>query len=133
MGGGFTWGAAVLRVLSGRRTALVASTSPSIRFSLADFFAFVTKRFGTRDGGGLPGTGFGCRFRRGRKTMTAGTLTRADIAARSNQQIGLSRNESATIVESILSPMSDALAGGQNVRIWGFGSLRADERRAGEG
>ena len=31
--------------------------------------------------------------------MTAGTLTRADIAARINQQIGLSRNESATIVE----------------------------------
>src|SRR3546814_1168218 len=79
-------------------------------------FAFVTKRFGTRDGGGLPGTGFGCRFRRGRKTMTAGTLNRADIAARINQQIGLSRHESATIVESILSHKSDALAGGPNVR-----------------
>ena len=41
--------------------------------------------------------------------MTAGTLTRADIATRINQQIGLSRNESATIVESILDHMSDAL------------------------
>src|SRR3546814_1242843 len=55
--------------------------------------------------------------------MTAGTLTRADIAARINQQIGLSRNESATIVESILSHMSDALAGGQNVKISGFGTF----------
>src|SRR3546814_19444702 len=90
-------------------------------------FAFVTKRFGTRDGGGLPGTGFGCRFRRGRKTMTAGTLTRADIAARINQQIVLSRNESATIVESILSHMSDARAGGQNVQSW-----RTEERPVGK-
>src|SRR3546814_2815706 len=61
--------------------------------------------------------------------MTAGTLTRADIAARINQQIGLSRNESATIVESILDHMSDALANGQNVKISGFGTfvLRSEE------
>src|SRR3546814_10695111 len=65
--------------------------------------------------------------------MTAGTLTRADIAARINQQIGLSRNESATIVESILSHMSDALAGGQNVKISGFGTcvLRDKAQRIG--
>src|SRR3546814_9078989 len=55
--------------------------------------------------------------------MTAGTLTRADIASRINQQIGLSRNESAAIVESILDHMSDALAVGQNVKISGFGTF----------
>src|SRR3546814_16583121 len=55
--------------------------------------------------------------------MTAGTLTRADIAARINQQIGLSRNESAMIVESILSHMSDALSDAQNVKISGFGTF----------
>ena len=67
------------------------------------------------------------------KKMTAGTLTRADIAAKINQQIGLSRNESATIVESILDHMSDALAGGQNVKISGFGTfvLRDKAQRIG--
>src|SRR5688500_5352451 len=55
--------------------------------------------------------------------MTAGTLTRADIATRINQQIGLSRNESATIVESILDHMSDALAGEHKVKTSGFGTF----------
>ena len=65
--------------------------------------------------------------------MTSGTLTRADIAARINQQVGLSRNESATIVESILAHMSDALAAGQNVKISGFGTfvLRDKAERVG--
>ena len=65
--------------------------------------------------------------------MAAGTLTRADIAAKINQQIGLSRNESAAIVESILDHMSDALAGGQNVKISGFGTfvLRDKAQRIG--
>jgi integration host factor subunit alpha len=65
--------------------------------------------------------------------MTAGTLTRADIASRINQQVGLSRNESAAIVESILGHMSDALAVGQNVKISGFGTfvLRDKAQRIG--
>ncbi|MGH6653498.1 MAG: integration host factor subunit alpha [Sphingopyxis sp.] len=65
--------------------------------------------------------------------MAAGTLTRADIAARINHVIGLSRNESASIVESILDHMSDALAGGQNVKISGFGTfvLRDKAQRIG--
>ena len=56
-----------------------------------------------------------------------------DIAARINQQVGLSRNESATIVESILAHMSDALAAGQNVKISGFGTfvLRDKAERVG--
>ncbi len=65
--------------------------------------------------------------------MTAGTLTRADIAARINHEIGLSRNEAAHIVESILAHMSDALAAGQNVKISGFGTfvLRDKSQRVG--
>jgi integration host factor subunit alpha len=64
--------------------------------------------------------------------MTA-TLTRADIAARINQQIGLSRNEAAQIVESILTHMSTALADGENVKISGFGTfvLRDKAQRIG--
>lgn len=65
--------------------------------------------------------------------MTTGTLTRADIAARINQQVGLSRNEAAGIVESILDHMSDALSEGENVKISGFGTfvLRDKAERIG--
>lgn len=65
--------------------------------------------------------------------MTTGTLTRADIAARINQQVGLSRNEAAGIVESILNHMSDALTEGENVKISGFGTfvLRDKAERIG--
>lgn len=66
-------------------------------------------------------------------SMATGTLTRADIAAKINHQIGLSRNESAQIVESILAHMGDALTGGQNVKISGFGTfvLRDKGQRIG--
>ncbi len=55
--------------------------------------------------------------------MAEGTLTRADIAASINRNIGLSRNESARLVESILDHMADALADGQNVKISSFGTF----------
>lgn len=65
--------------------------------------------------------------------MTTGTLTRADIAARINQQVGLSRNEAAGIVESILDHMTNALSEGENVKISGFGTfvLRDKAERIG--
>lgn len=52
-----------------------------------------------------------------------GTLTRADLAETMNQKIGLSRAESAKIVEKILELMCDALADGENVKISGFGTF----------
>ncbi|MDX2210646.1 MAG: integration host factor subunit alpha [Sphingopyxis sp.] len=55
--------------------------------------------------------------------MAESTLTRADIAASINRNIGLSRNESARLVESILDHMADALADGQNVKISSFGTF----------
>ena len=69
----------------------------------------------------------------GEEKLMPATLTRADIAARINQQIGLSRNESAQIVESILTHMADALADGENVKISGFGTfvLRDKAQRVG--
>ncbi len=65
--------------------------------------------------------------------MAEGTLTRADIAASINRNIGLSRNESARLVESILDHMADALADGQNVKISSFGTfvLRDKGQRIG--
>ncbi|MFC4293007.1 integration host factor subunit alpha [Sphingorhabdus arenilitoris] len=63
----------------------------------------------------------------------AGTLTRADLAETLNRQIGLSRTESAAVIESILDHMTNALIGGENVKISGFGTfvLRDKGERVG--
>ena len=69
-----------------------------------------------------------------RKVETgAGTLTRADLADVVHQEIGLSRAESASIVERILHHMCHSLSEGQNVKISGFGSfiLRDKGERVG--
>jgi integration host factor subunit alpha len=55
--------------------------------------------------------------------LADGTLTRAEIAASIHSNIGLSRNESARLVESILDHMTTALAAGQNVKISSFGTF----------
>lgn len=61
------------------------------------------------------------------------TLTRADIAELLNKQIGLSRAESAELVEQVLDLVTDALTTGQNVKISGFGTfvLRDKNERIG--
>jgi integration host factor subunit alpha len=61
------------------------------------------------------------------------TLTRADIAANINRKIGLSRNESARLVEAMLDHMTSALESGTNVKISGFGTfvLRSKGERVG--
>jgi len=53
----------------------------------------------------------------------AGTLTRADLAEALHREIGLSRAESAGIVERVLVHICEALLDGQNVKISGFGSF----------
>jgi integration host factor subunit alpha len=53
----------------------------------------------------------------------AGTLTRADLAEMLNRQIGLSRADAAQMVESILGHLTEALIGGENVKISGFGTF----------
>jgi integration host factor subunit alpha len=61
------------------------------------------------------------------------TLTRADLADVVHGKLGLSRAESANVVERILHHMCAALAHGQNVKISGFGSfiLRDKGQRIG--
>ncbi|WP_085810593.1 integration host factor subunit alpha [Sphingomonas sp. TZW2008] len=53
----------------------------------------------------------------------AGTLTRADLAEALHRQVGLSRADSADIVEQILANMCSALSKGENVKISGFGTF----------
>ena len=66
--------------------------------------------------------------------MTAtGTLTRADLAEALHREIGLSRADSAKLVEQILGKMCEALSNGENVKISGFGTfvLRDKGERVG--
>ncbi len=51
------------------------------------------------------------------------TLTRAELAERLNREIGLSRAESADLVEQVLDAIADALVAGENVKLSSFGSF----------
>lgn len=55
--------------------------------------------------------------------LHGGTLTRADLSDLVHRKLGLSRAESASMVERILYHMCHALSDGQNVKISGFGSF----------
>jgi integration host factor subunit alpha len=65
--------------------------------------------------------------------MANRTITRADLAEAVYQEVGLSRNESADLVEAILSEVSGSLVSGENVKISSFGSflVRDKGRRIG--
>lgn len=53
----------------------------------------------------------------------AGTLTRVDLSELIHMEVGLSRADSAKMVEQVLGHMCHALAEGDNVKISGFGSF----------
>ncbi len=61
------------------------------------------------------------------------TLTRMDLAEAVHEEVGLSRNESAELVESVLQHISDALVSGDSVKISSFGtfSIREKSERIG--
>ncbi len=65
--------------------------------------------------------------------MTEKTLTRMDLSEAVFKQVGLSRNESAELVETVLNHISDALVQGNNVKISSFGtfSVRDKNERVG--
>ena len=58
------------------------------------------------------------------KRCIADTLTRADLADVVHRKLGLSRAESASVVERVLHHMCHALSDGQNVKISGLRHLR---------
>lgn len=61
------------------------------------------------------------------------TVTRAQLSEAVYQEVGLSRNESADLVETVLDEIVDALARGDIVKISSFGSfsVRAKGQRVG--
>ena len=60
--------------------------------------------------------------------MTDETMTRADLSEAVYQEVGLSRNESADLVESVLEEISSALVRGEMVKISSFGSFTVRQK-----
>ncbi len=60
--------------------------------------------------------------------MGESTVTRAHLTEAVYQEIGLSRNESAELVESVLKLVSDALVRGETVKISSFGSFSVRQK-----
>ncbi len=60
--------------------------------------------------------------------MESRTITRADLAEAVYEEVGLSRNESSDLVESVLDEVSKALIDGENVKISSFGSFTIREK-----
>jgi integration host factor subunit alpha len=60
--------------------------------------------------------------------MSGNTVTRAQLGEAVYQEVGLSRNESAELLETVLSHMSDALERGDTVKISSFGSFSVRQK-----
>ena len=65
--------------------------------------------------------------------MSSQTLTRADLSEAVFRAVGLSRNESAQMVEDILEEVCAAVARGETVKLSSFGtfSVRQKSQRVG--
>ena len=55
--------------------------------------------------------------------MTGKTITRADLCEAVYQKVGLSRTESADLVEMVLGEISDCLVEGESVKLSSFGTF----------
>lgn len=62
--------------------------------------------------------------------MSEKTLTRMDLSEAVFREVGLSRNESAQLVESVLQHVSDALVAGETVKISSFGTFSVRDKAA---
>jgi integration host factor subunit alpha len=65
--------------------------------------------------------------------MAGRTVTRADLSEAVYQKVGLSRTESAALVELVLSEICNSLAHGETVKLSSFGSfvVRGKGQRVG--
>jgi integration host factor subunit alpha len=62
-------------------------------------------------------------------TNNGKTLTRADLAEAVFQKVGLPRNESSELVESVIREMIACLERGENVKLSSFGSFGVRDKR----
>ena len=65
--------------------------------------------------------------------MAGQTITRSQLSEAVYQEVGLSRNESSELLESVLNKISDTLSSGDSVKISSFGSfsVRSKGQRVG--
>ena len=65
--------------------------------------------------------------------MPGDTITRAQLSEAVYEEVGLSRNESADLVEAVLEEMASSLTEGETVKISSFGSfsIRQKSQRMG--
>lgn len=65
--------------------------------------------------------------------MGGKTVTRADLCESVYQKVGLSRSESAELVEVVLSEIADCLVTGESVKLSSFGTfmVRSKSERVG--
>ena len=62
--------------------------------------------------------------------MSEKTLTRMDLSESVFREVGLSRNESADLVESVLEKISASLVSGEQVKISSFGTFSIRQKNA---
>lgn len=62
--------------------------------------------------------------------MSEKTLTRMHLSEAVFREVGLSRNESADLVESVLNHVSDALVRGEQVKLSSFGTFSVRDKNA---
>lgn len=62
--------------------------------------------------------------------MSSKTLTRMDLSEAVFREVGLSRNESAQLVESVLDHIADSLVSGEQVKISSFGTFSVRDKTA---
>ena len=60
--------------------------------------------------------------------MSGKTVTRADLCEAVYQTVGLSRTESADLVELVIDEISDCIARGEQVKLSSFGSFLVREK-----
>ena len=56
------------------------------------------------------------------------TVTRADLTEAVYQEVGLTRKESARLVESVLEEISSTLARGESVKVSSFGTISVRDK-----
>ena len=62
--------------------------------------------------------------------MSEKTLTRMDLSESVFREVGLSRNESTDLVESVLEKISASLVSGEQVKISSFGTFSIRQKNA---
>ncbi len=60
--------------------------------------------------------------------MAGKTITRAQLSEAVYQEVGLSRNESAMLLESVLNEITEALGRDETVKVSSFGSFSVREK-----